>query len=214
MWEDLEDRSVASKRRMATFNKDSNTFEKEFEIFLWGLEQRCRKARDSQFLAAGYWDNVNRWLGLSAVLFGVVGGGTAAGTVALGTSWSIPIAAVLSTTAGLLAAANSFLKPSDRMEAHKRAGDGWSILTDKAKKIGQLDIHCMPTPEEMIKKLDAFLEDKKKVTAESPVIPQRMYDKAVRRIEKMDERIKKKKTDEEAAKARARTVKKVNEDDK
>jgi len=171
---------------------------------LWGLGERCRTARDSQFLAAEYWDNVNRWLGLSAVLFGVVGGGTAAGTVALGTSWSIPIAAVLSTTAGLLAAANSFLKPLDRVEAHKRAGDGWSILTDKAKKIGQLDIHCTQTHEEMLKKLDTLLEEKQKVTAVSPVIPQRMYDKAVKRIKKMSE----------AAEVRARTAKKVNEDDK
>jgi hypothetical protein len=162
----------------------ANAFEEEFRGYVRDVENRCNMARESQFEAAGHWDSVNRWLGLAAVISGVVGGGSAAGAAAWGTSWSVPIAAVSSTLAGVLAAANSFLKPSDRQNDHKRAGDGWSILRDKLRRLGQLDTCCSQTPQAMLASLDELLEEKKQVTLASPVIPSRIYNRVTRRRNK------------------------------
>jgi len=162
----------------------TDAFEKDFKDFLENLELRCTRARDSQFECAGNWDKANRRLGLLAVVFGVVGGGSAAGSATLGTSWSIPLVAVLSTMAGMLAAANTFLKPSDREKAHKQAGDGWSSLRDRVKKLGELDCCPTRTHESLLEDLDKLLEEKRKVTESSPVIPTRIYNKVARRLDK------------------------------
>lgn len=149
------------------------------------LEKRCKRSRTAHFLYAGKWDTTKRRLGLLTVVFGVLGGTAAAGTMALGTQWSTPIAAVLSTAAGILAAANTFLKPSDLVDAHKRAGDRWSILRDKVEKLWRLDVRCTQDHDAMLKELSALLKEKEDVTKISPVIPEYIFKRVQRQLDGM-----------------------------
>jgi hypothetical protein len=158
----------------------TNTFDEDLKTLLIDLELRCRTARESQFETAEYWDSWNLRLGLAAVLSGVIGGVSATGTAAWGTSLAVPIAAVLSTLAGLLAAANSFLKPADRVVAHKRAGDGWSILRDHI--VGVLKLDCDLPHDKLREKIGVLLAEKEEVTKTSPVIPSKIYHRVKNQI--------------------------------
>ena len=99
------------------------------------IEYTAGFVRDAHFMVADKWDQVNYWLGLLTVLVGVIGGG---GSII---SSNVTAAGIAATTAGLLGAANSFLKPGDREEKHKHAGDDWSILRDRASDLYKLKMN-------------------------------------------------------------------------
>jgi hypothetical protein len=146
----------------------------EFDGFLTDLMDRCSIAKESQFDAAENWDKMNLWLGMAAAGSGVIGGISATGTGTWGTSVAVPVAAVASTLAGILAATNSFLKPAERAEAHKRAGDGWSILLDRIKRLSSLN--CVEE-EKICKEIESILQKKEEITKSSPVIPAKIHNK-------------------------------------
>lgn len=153
-------------------------FRKNLSRLAQDIELRSRRARDAHFLAARRWDSANLWLGLSAVLAGVVGGGSAGAGFFPNVS-SAALAAWFAAIAGLLAAAASFLRPSDRIEAHKRAGDNWAILRDRAARFHALELARTDLNDRQLQEsYDALLALKEEITRNSPVIPTWAYDRA------------------------------------
>ncbi len=134
------------------------------------LEGRCRKIRDAHFEAARRWDSVFSWLGVTAVVVGVIGGGTA-GSGILGTAYP-GAAAVFAAIAGILAATTAFLKPSDRSAAHKRAGDTYAAIRDEAAELYALNL-ALPgaTDPELLAKYEGILKELQTAATDSPVIP-------------------------------------------
>ena len=158
-------------------------FDKNFRDVLTDVAMRCKKARDSQFQTAREWEFLQRYIGLAAVIAGVLGGGSA-GTAAIADNpLAIQIAAVASTTAGLLAAADSFLKGSERGAAHKRAGDKWSKLRDEVIALRDLKSLCQEDHEELTKKYGKILDDKEKIAEISPVVSWRVYKKVQKEVD-------------------------------
>lgn len=149
------------------------------------IEIRCRVSRDAHFLAARRWDGINAFLGIGAILIGVLGGG-AAGTGILGLQNSAA-AALFSAIAGILGAVISFLKPAHQVEAHKRAGDSWSILRDNFADLWELKAqHKDATEKELQQNFDSLLVKKEEVTKQSPIIPTWAYWKASDNLAKKD----------------------------
>jgi hypothetical protein len=157
----------------------STKFREHLRELAADIEFRCRAARDAHFLAARRWDSIGLWLGLSVVLVGVVGGGGGG----IYTS-NATIAAVFAVMAGLLGAVSSFLKPSELVGRHKKAGDDWSVLRDSAANIYKLQIeHSSDVSDDQLQTLyDTLLAEKKKVTEDSPIIPTWAYDSAFKKL--------------------------------
>lgn len=156
----------------------SSKFREDLKELAADIENRSRVARDAHFLVARRWDDIGLWLGLSVVLVGVVGGGG----VGIFTQ-NATVAAVFAALAGLLGAVSSFLKPSDQVERHKRAGDGWSILRDSAANLYKLKMeHGAATDDELQTLYDDLLASKQKITEQSPIIPTWAYDSAFKKL--------------------------------
>jgi hypothetical protein len=85
--------------------------------------------------------------------------------------------------AGLLGAVSTFLKPSDQVDRHKKAGDGWSVLRDAAASLHKLQADNPSLTEDQLQKLyDSLLASKKQVTDDSPIIPTWAFDSATRKL--------------------------------
>jgi hypothetical protein len=154
------------------------------------VDDVCRWVRTAHFMSAGIWDVVGIVLGVSALVIGVAGGGSA-GAGIFGTA-NPALAAVLSATAGLTAGVVSFLKPSDRATAHKKAGDDWSILRDKVASFWRLEIDYETDVTKLGKKYDDLLKEKEDITRKSPIFSNWVFNRAKRVLRKRDEAEKKK----------------------
>jgi len=158
----------------------STKFRDDLRELATDIEFRCRVARDAHFLVARRWDSIGFGLGLSVVLVGVVGGG--GGGIF---TRNATVAAVFATIAGLLGAVSSFLKTSDQVERHKKAGDAWSVLRDSAADLYKLKIEHGNVRDDRLQKLyDDLLVSKKTVTEDSPIIPTWAYDKSFKKLKK------------------------------
>jgi hypothetical protein len=82
------------------------------------------------------------------------------------------LTAVFASVTGVLAAINSALKPGDRADRYKRAGDRWVTLRDKAKELYKLESQL---PDATATQLKAeyleLLKQKEANTLESPLLP-------------------------------------------
>ncbi|NLT37391.1 MAG: SLATT domain-containing protein [Methanomassiliicoccus sp.] len=145
----------------------------EFQKDVLDLEERCQRSRASHFIDANRWTNANWWLGVFSIVLGALGGTATASTAGGGSdALVIPFAVGFSFLAGVIGAVVSFLKPEEKASAHKRAGDGWSILADKFFKLARTDI-SLKQPDELSKMLDDLIAEKQRVTEASPVISQK-----------------------------------------
>ncbi|OLD40797.1 MAG: hypothetical protein AUI21_03590 [Nitrospirae bacterium 13_1_40CM_2_62_10] len=160
------------------------------------VDSVCRWVRTAHFVSAGIWDVIGLFLGVSAIVVGVAGGGSA-GAGIFGPA-NPALAAVLSATAGLTAGVVSFLKPSDRASAHKKAGDDWSILRDKVVSFWQLEIVLETDELKLEKKYDDLLKEKEDITRKSPIFSNWVFGWAKQVLRKRDEAEKKKQGAESA----------------
>jgi hypothetical protein len=157
----------------------TSTFRENLKILVKDIEERARIIRDAHFFAARRWDTVHLGLGLAAVLIGVVGGGSAGTGVGMAVNASL--AAVFATTAGLLAAASTFLRPSERIEQHKRAGDNWAALRDRAAELWALRISQEDVDEATLEReYRELLKVKEEIQQGSPIVPTWAFDKSNR----------------------------------
>ncbi len=172
----------------------SDQFRQELKGLAADIEDRCRVARDAHFQVARRWDTIGTGLGLGVVIIGVVGGG--GGGIY---TQNATVAAVFATLAGLLGAVTSFLKPSDQVDRHKKAGDNWSILRDSAANLYKLQtMHTTMSDADLQKLYNSLLADKKKVTEESPIIPTWAYDRAYEIVHGEKPKAKQKKKEEKS----------------
>jgi len=151
----------------------SNEFKSVVREQAMDIELRARLARDSHFTAARRWDSINLYLGLLAAGTGVIGGAVAGLFLQ-----NLILASIVATTSGLLAAIITFLKPSERIDLHKRAGDNWAILRDRVASFHKLEIEHIGNEEEIQRGYDKLLSTKEEVTKASPIIPTWAYDQS------------------------------------
>lgn len=151
----------------------SDNFRSNFLKLTGDIEHTAEIVREAHFVAAKRWDSFNLGLGVAAVLVGVVGG---TGSVVIA---NLPLAGLFATIAGMLGAANSYVRPAERTDKHKRAGDEWSILRDRAADLYQLKMKLPKVKDsELQKDYESLLQNKAEITKSSPIIATWAYEKA------------------------------------
>jgi hypothetical protein len=149
------------------------------------VDDVCRWVRTAHFISAGVWDITAIILGVSAIVVGVFGGGSA-GAGVFGAA-NPGLAGVYSAIAGVTAGVVAFLKPSDRAVLHKKAGDDWSNLRDKVASFWQLQVALETDEHKLVESYNALLKEKEDITTKSPVLSNLVFARAKQVLKKRDE---------------------------
>jgi hypothetical protein len=142
---------------------------------------RASVTRRSHYLASSIADRKNFWLGIPVVVITAVVGTSIFGTLQDNPSVHIKIAAgVLSISATILAALQTYLGFSEKSAKHKEAGARyaaiWRCLDLLDLELRSLGDEFAPKAIEELRKIVSMLDEAGK---ESPSVPDRAYDVAV-----------------------------------
>jgi hypothetical protein len=139
------------------------------------IEDTLHSAK-GHFNAGGVWHGRHYWIGIPAVIAGVVAGGTAFVECTWVTSLSGFVAASLT-------AVSTFLNPQDKAIQHKRIGDQYLALRNQARIFRNIEIYTLGT--EMAKeRLQQLATKRDELNNASLDIPRKAYEEAKQGIEK------------------------------
>lgn len=115
------------------------------------------------------------WLGLPAIAFSTLVGTTVFASLSRNTDLSLQIlTGLLSVTAAVLTALQTFLKYSELSEKHRAAGAKYANLKHRIELLASMP---PPTQEELKQQLTTIEDRWSKVREESPTIPSRIWTK-------------------------------------
>lgn len=144
------------------------------EIFRKIAEESHRVEEDTGHSAKGHFNASDRWgryhliIGLSSAIIAAIAGGSAFN--------SLPElaggAALLSTA---LTTVLTFLKPSERSELHKTAGDQYLSLKNRARIFREIELLAINEPRTANERIMALAEERDELNRSSPGIPRRDY---------------------------------------
>lgn len=127
----------------------------------------------AHYETARRFDTLHLWLGLPAIVFSAVVGTTVFASLARDTYIGLQIfAGLMSVTAAVLTALQTFLKYSELSEKHRVAGAKFANMKH------QIELHSSIQPstsDEMRQKLVIVEEHWSKIREESPTIPSRIW---------------------------------------
>lgn len=107
------------------------------------IEEDCVHSGKAQFNAADRWARLNYWIGIPAVVVGAIAG------VAYLKDYP-SLAALFSTSAAILTALMTFLKPAERASKHKSSGDQYLALRNDARVLREVQLPAMTKPAAII----------------------------------------------------------------
>lgn len=113
------------------------------------IEEDCDYSGKAHFNAAGRWDAYHYWLGVPAVVL------STAASAAVFKHYEL-VAGSLSAVVAILAALQTFLKPSDRAAAHKSAGDQYLSLKNDGRVFREIRLAHACDDQSAIAGLDEF----------------------------------------------------------
>lgn len=134
---------------------------------------RVHRMQLAHYETARKFDTLHLWLGLPAIVFSTVVGTTVFASLARDTYIGLQIfAGLMSVTAAVLTALQTFLKYSELSEKHRVAGAKCANLKHQIELISSMP---PSTPEETRKELLIIEEHWSKIREESPTIPSRIW---------------------------------------
>lgn len=141
------------------------------------IEEDSEHSFKSHYNAAEFWGNINLLLGLPAALLGAVAGGTSAtdGSQAMVTGTAFLATALITCV--------TFLKPSEKSDSHKNAGNLYQSLRNQTRLFRELELVETLPDEDAKKRLVALANRRDELNASMPSIPRKAYEKAKRDID-------------------------------
>lgn len=122
------------------------------------IEWDCIYSSKGHFNAAMLWNSIHYILGISAAICAVV-----AGLETTSSAWPF-----LSAT---LAAMITFLKPTDKVELHHRAGIEFTAVRRESRMFQNIDVYSDELAQTKMLQLKELAEKTKKMNLSSPAIP-------------------------------------------
>ncbi|MEK0157853.1 SLATT domain-containing protein [Pseudoalteromonas piscicida] len=141
------------------------------------IEEDSEHSFKSHYNAAEFWGNINLLLGLPAALLGAVAGGTSAtdGSQAMVTGTAFLATALITCV--------TFLKPSEKSDSHKNAGNLYQSLRNQTRLFRELELVEKLPDEEAKKRLVALANRRDELNASMPSVPRKAYEKAKQDID-------------------------------
>ena len=141
------------------------------------IEEDSLHSFKGHYNAAEFWSQLNLLLGLPSAVLGAIAGGTSA---ADGSQAAVTGAALL---ASALVTCMTFLKPGEKADAHKNAGNLYQALRNKTRIFREIDLNEDNAMNELRKKLSDLAERRDELNTTMPTIPRRAYEKAKKDID-------------------------------
>jgi len=141
-----------------------------------------RKAR-AHYLTAKRHERSNIALGVPGIIANTIVGTAIFATISQQPATSLQVmAGLLSVSAGVLAALQTFFKHSERAEKHRLAASNYSAIFRKLDLLNlRKNLKADPKPEKnLLSELELIIEQLNQLEKESPDIPDQIYDQAVR----------------------------------
>jgi hypothetical protein len=141
------------------------------------IEEDTEHSFKAHYNAAEFWSNLNLLLGLPAALLGAIAGGTSA---ADGAQATVTATAFLATA---FVTCLTFLKPGEKSDAHKNAGNLYQALRNKTRLFREIETDDALPDIDAKKKLTAFVDRRDELNSTMPTIPRAAYEKAKKDID-------------------------------
>ncbi|USI29667.1 SLATT domain-containing protein [Alteromonas macleodii] len=141
------------------------------------IEEDSEHSFKAHYNAAEFWANINLILGLPAALLGAVAGGTSAtdGSQAMVTGTAFLATALITCM--------TFLKPSEKADAHKNAGNLYQSLRNQTRLFREIELDNDIADIDAKKRLSSFSSRRDELNASMPAIPRKAYEKAKKDID-------------------------------
>lgn len=150
---------------------NENTLEK--------ISKECKRIEEdtlhsfkSHYNSADFWSKVNLGLGLPAALSGMIAGGSS----------SVQFNDALTTGAALIASALTicltFLKPSEKSDSHKNAGNLYQALRNKARIFREVELTRSENIDQVLKDFNSLAARRDELNTIMPSISRAPYEKA------------------------------------
>ena len=136
---------------------------------------RVHRMQLAHYETARKFDARHLWLGLPAIAFSTIVGTTVFASLSKNTDVGLQIlAGLLSVSAAVLTALQTFLKYSELSEKHRAAGAKFANLKHRIELLSSMP----PAAPDELKQQLTMIEDRwSKVREESPTIPTRIWEK-------------------------------------
>ncbi|SHG25629.1 SLATT domain-containing protein [Bradyrhizobium erythrophlei] len=147
------------------------------------LEESTLYSMKGHHCAAARWKKGNLWLGLPSVIISGLVGATAFTKAAQQEPWIGILAGALAIFVAILSGITTFLNPNDKEAGHLSAGHAYDKLNNDARFFHSIVCWQGETEEVLTAKLRNLIDEKDKLNANSPQIPDWAYNKAKKGIE-------------------------------
>ncbi len=139
------------------------------------VQEDCTYSGKGHYNAASRWQTVHYSIGVPSAVAAAIAGVSAFADQAV-------LAGVLALIVAAATGAGTFLNPGERSEAHKDAGDRFTALRQRARRIAELDGPDIGLAEmrDLVEELSANRDE---LNQGSPKIPSFAYEKAKDGIE-------------------------------
>lgn len=156
------------------------SFKEQLEKESLRLHEDSNLTFKAHFVAAEKWENLNLRLCIPSIILSVI-----AGSLAL--SRIIPYFEIFAGISGFAVAALiallSFLRPRYRHEIHTKFGNKYLSLRNDIRCFFNIELCTNKSDDELKKRLDKLIAEKKNLDAEGPLLPNWAYREAKKRIE-------------------------------
>jgi hypothetical protein len=147
------------------------------------LEESTLYSMKGHHCAAARWKKGNLWLGLPSVVISGLVGATAFTKAAQQEPWMGVTAGALAIFVAILSGITTFLNPNDKEAVHLSAGNAYDKLNNDARFFHSIVCWQGEAEEVLTAKLRTLIDEKDKLNASSPQIPDWAYAKAKKGIE-------------------------------
>jgi len=141
------------------------------------IEEDTEHSFKAHYNAAEFWSHINLLLGLPAALLGAIAGGTSA---ADGAQVTVTATAFLATA---FVTCLTFLKPGEKSDAHKNAGNLYQTLRNKTRLFREIEFDDSLSDSDAKKKLIVLVDKRDELNSIMPTIPKKAYEKAKKDID-------------------------------
>lgn len=154
------------------------------ELIIQKIENECRRIEEdaehsfkAHYNAAEFWSSANLMLGLPAAVLGVMAGGASA------TDGSQAAVTGTAFLASALVTCLTFLKPSEKSDSHKNAGNFYQSLRNRARLFRELELNSITSIDDVKQKFMQIVERRDDLNSTMPAIPRAAYEKAKKDID-------------------------------